>query len=299
MGKINYKGNKKMDKLVATPGGLKFQSDIHYIEKGNHVNYEGGNLTVVENLSKKIIHELGNTEIYDNKNLIPLTTLQRFKTADLDSAPSPITDAWIIYAGWLNETNRPITFFSTSWVVPPPPSTDNGQLIYIFNGIEDASFNTILQPVLQWGVSPAGGGSFWAIANWFVIGKKACHGELVRVNSGDHLQGIMAMTGQNAGLFNYRSAFHGHPNADLEIDNVAELIWAVETLECYDLKQFSDYPNTLKTAMSGIEIRLGNTQAPIQWEAFNDVTDNGQHCSIISNASPQGRVDLFYKEHIA
>ena len=70
----------------------------------------------------------------------------------------------------------------------------------------------ILQPVLQWGNSPAGGGSFWAITNWFVGSPEtgiALHGPLVQVNSGDILQGIMTLQGQSGNKFSYRSSFNG------------------------------------------------------------------------------------------
>ena len=99
--------------------------------------------------------------------------------------------------------------------------------------------------------------------------------------------------------FSYVSSFKGFPNADLFIDNIDELTWANETLECYGLTQFSDYPNTLMTHMKNIEIRVGNSQALLLWEAHNDVTDNGQHCSVISNASPGGSVALNYRRQLA
>ena len=47
------------------------------------------------------------------------------------------------------------------WYVPNNPSV-NGGLIYFFNGIEPSNFKYIQQPVLQYGVSPAGGGNYWA-----------------------------------------------------------------------------------------------------------------------------------------
>jgi len=160
----------------------------------------------------------------------------------------------------------------------------------------------ILQPVLQWGNSPAGGGSFWAITNWFVGSPEtgiALHGPLVQVNSGDILQGIMTLQGQSGNKFSYRSSFNGFPSCDLSISDIEELTWANETLECYGLKQFSDYPNTQLTAMTNIEIRVGEAQSLIQWLPHNNVTDNGQHCSIISNASPNGSVTLCYREQLA
>ena len=35
--------------------------------------------------------------------------------------------------------------------------------------MEPADTSAVLQPVLQWGVSAAGGGNYWAIASWYLL----------------------------------------------------------------------------------------------------------------------------------
>jgi hypothetical protein len=57
--------------------------------------------------------------------------------------------------------------FGASITVPAAPPRYTDQLIYIFTALETREWNAILQPVLQFGVSPAGGWSFWGIASWF------------------------------------------------------------------------------------------------------------------------------------
>ncbi len=298
MGKVNIIGNKNMDELVVTPGGLRPKSNVHLIENGTHVGLKNGVLIKVNNETKSIIKELG--KINKIEHHLNRNSLRKFeKHENKIMGQPPITDKWIIYSGWQNETGNPISYFSTKWIVPPEPTSDNGQLIYLFNGIENSSFEMILQPVLQWGNSPAGGGSFWAVSNWFVGSPEsgiALHSELINVNPGDILQGIITLTGKSGSRFNYRSSFNGIPMCDLSISEIEELTWANETLECYYLKQFSDYPNTHLTAMSDIEILVDANHAPIIWTAYNEVTDNGQHCSIIKNGSPNGCVNLFYTQ---
>lgn len=105
----------------------------------------------------------------------------------------------------------------------------------------------------------------------------------------------MTLKSQSDNKFNYLSSFNNIPECDLFISNINELTWANETLECYGLKEFSDYPNALATAMMDIEIGLSGMEAPLLWDSFNPVTDNGQHCSILNNSSPGGRVDLYYR----
>ena len=36
---------------------------------------------------------------------------------------------WIAYAYWTNNSGHPVSSFSTTWVVPPPPATNHGQTI--------------------------------------------------------------------------------------------------------------------------------------------------------------------------
>ena len=51
----------------------------------------------------------------------------------------------------------------------PAPATRSRQTIFLFNGIQNTGANFgILQPVLQYGSSAAGGGAFWSIASWYV-----------------------------------------------------------------------------------------------------------------------------------
>lgn len=56
--------------------------------------------------------------------------------------------------------------FGGDWTVPAPPPDNN--LVFMFNGLEPGDGSKILQPVLWWGVSHAGGGNYWSIAAWWV-----------------------------------------------------------------------------------------------------------------------------------
>jgi hypothetical protein len=94
-----------------------------------------------------------------------------------------------------------IDYMGGSWTVPTNPS-ENGGLIYMFNGIEPASEDRILQPVLQYGFSPAGGGNYWAIASWYVGPNGsgiAYHSPLEIVNPGDTILGYSQMISSSGG----------------------------------------------------------------------------------------------------
>jgi hypothetical protein len=62
---------------------------------------------------------------------------------------------WITDASWINQTGTPVTYFRAEWKVPPKPHKRVRQFIYLFIGMEPAiraPLQTILQPVLEWGM---------------------------------------------------------------------------------------------------------------------------------------------------
>lgn len=294
------------EELVLTPGGWRPKSKVHFVAPGQSILQDAGKLKIIQADSGKLILDVGEFLVAPDEKLrqhiAPPKAGPKKKAGAL---PAPITDQWIIYTSWTNNSGNPISYFRTRWIVPPEPVTKNGQTVFLFNGMQPTSGAVfILQPVLQWGPSYAGGGEYWTITNWFVDGAgNALHGSLIRVNPGDILEGIMTLTGQSGTSFSYLSSFTGFPSADLAVNNVNELDWACETLECYDFKAFSDYPNTALTAMYDIEILLRtatspvnvDTDATINWQVNDAVTDNGQHCLVVSNDSPGGVVYLYYR----
>jgi hypothetical protein len=69
------------------------------------------------------------------------------------------TNAWGF--NWFN-------LLQGKWLVPSNPAS-NGALLYYFNGMQTPGTNpTIIQPVLQWGTGPAGGGNKWTVGAWYV-----------------------------------------------------------------------------------------------------------------------------------
>jgi hypothetical protein len=87
-----------------------------------------------------------------------------------------------------------------------------------------------------------------------------------RVSAGQVLVGVMTQTGQSASGYSYNCEFAGIANTSLPIQNVQELTWCVETLECYGLQKCSDYPQTCRTAMGGIEIETGGVPTSPVWQ---------------------------------
>jgi hypothetical protein len=278
------------DEKVLTPGGWRPASQVGLVDKGEHLTIKNDRLMKVSDANGSILKDFGAQEHYGGitpdypKNLILPPARQAV----------PLGSGWITYTGWTNSSTTPITYSAATWTVPPAPTTNSGQTIFLFNGLENSSY--ILQPVLQWGPSAAGGGAYWAIANWYVDGSNgtALHSNLVRVNPGTVLTGIMTQTGTTGSNYNYVSSFSGYSSINLTVNNIAKLFWADETLETYNIATCSNYPNTASTRFSGIEVHVGTAQAPLSWTVYNAVTDCGQHTNVVTNGSPNGIVDIYY-----
>jgi hypothetical protein len=106
---------------------------------------------------------------------------------------APTVNGWVEYSSATAPTNpygyNWIRQLGITFVVPSAPTSNSGQLIYLFPGLEPTTGNSILQPVLQYGTSPAGGGYYWGMANWYVTASgSAVHSPLRRVNTGDTIK---------------------------------------------------------------------------------------------------------------
>src|SRR5438270_2562960 len=289
---------------IITPGGYRHKSLVHELEPGHSLEFAENKLRKL-NPARKVVGEFAFPLKTSHEPLMPHNVVASHPAGVQSAAPGSgaavqpqrvpgLGTGWITYAFWNNATGKPITSFATSWRVPPHPFTQNGQLIYIFNGIQNNSM--IYQPVLQWGNNGAFGGNYWGVASWYADGQggQAFYTAYTPVNVNDLLVGIMKLTGQSGQNFNYNCQFQGIPASNLPIQNQPELTWSAETLEAYNLTTCTDYPAAGRTKMSGIEIITTGGHPALNWSPASPVTDCGQHTTVISNASPGGEIDLYY-----
>ena len=266
------------DEFVLTPGGYRHRSLVHPVEAGVAVDVQADVIRLRNVETSDVIEEIS-----------PVPT-----------APGTVPalgSGWITYCYWNNGTGTPLSTFKTMWQVPPPPSVQSSsEVVFLFNGIQNSGTNFgILQPVLQWGVSAAGGGPYWSVASWYVTsGGQAFHTNLVRVNPDDTLVGVMTLTGQSGSSFSYTSQFQGINGTLLPVQNIAELQWCNETLEAYGINSCGNYPDTPMTEYTEIYIRTGAKVPPLNWTPVNRITDCGQHAVVDSNSASYGEVDLYY-----
>lgn len=294
-----------MMEKVLTPGGFRPASFAQHVSKGHGLRVENGLVRKVDLATRRVsdfptrpalrvpfgAHGPAHRTMDRSQDLSHSAALRK------GELPTALADGWQAYTWWDSGTAEPITHFATTWTVPRNPATKSGQTVFLFNGIENSGSNFgILQPVLQWGPSAAGGGDHWSIANWYVsAGGDAYYSSLVDVAPGTVLTGVMTETAVSAsGKRSYRSTFHNLSDIDLAVEDIEPLHWANVTLECYHLKHSSDLPAQSHSAFTGIDLRTGRTTPGLAWSVVDQFTDCGQHAAVVNNANPSGEVDLFY-----
>jgi hypothetical protein len=290
--------SKSEDEFVSTPIGPKRKSRVHLVDSEHHLNIKDNHIQLVHTKTGIVSQEYAGTLTDHNKDNRSVFSNVLNKASAKDSS------GWLTFSNWYNNSNNPITYFSTSWIVPSSPTTNSNQTLFLFNGLMSTSSQyspatSILQPVLQWGISAAGGGNYWAITNWYVWdsgdSSQYFHGSLIKVISGTRLQGVMKLTSDSSNTFSYNSSFEGYSSgSELQVNNVPQLNWASEALEAYGITKTTDYPSDEKVKMSEIQIKVNDIFPSIMWTPMNVVTEYGRHINIVSNSSAGGEVDLYY-----
>jgi hypothetical protein len=210
------------------------------------------------------------------------------------AAVKPLPDnGWQTYASWLN-TGATVTSFTTTWKVPPAPSHYDGQTLFQFNSIEPASFDSILQPVLQYGPSADGGAKYWAVASWYVTSTQSFASKLTKVKAGRSLTGVIKLLSEKNSLANYSCEFTGIANSKFTMNNIAPLVWLTETLEVYNVDVCSDYPNTALSEMSNIDVKIKSKTAQAVWSITNAETGCNVQTTVVTQGGKNAAVDIYY-----
>jgi len=255
------------EEMVTTPGGQRPKSSLFQIPEGGSINVSGDEVHVLD----------------ASRNII--------RVAQRDTVSPPEASGWIAFANVYN-TGSPISSLTSTWSVPPFPATYHGQLLYLFNSIVPQASGAILQPVLQYGVSPAGGGPYWSVSNWFIDSSGTYHTPLVNVSVGQALQGVITLTSHTSTAYNYTSSFAGLPNQIVVTNTPLVLVWATETLETYGVTTGSDYP-TGSTTFSNINLKTIAGTPSVSWSVVNDTAD-GLYATVLRDGPTNATIRISY-----
>jgi len=177
---------------VITPFGYYHLSCVHQVDEGGTILADG-----------RVQHADGRVDAS-----APICSYPRYSpNGSVISQSQPMVEnctvdgaGWIESIGASASANTSYGKLSATWTVPPSPSSDDGQLLYLFPGFADCPNGaSILQPVLQWGYAelPTGGigGNYWQIVSWNAYGETGVyHGPPVRVSPGDTILGTISST---------------------------------------------------------------------------------------------------------
>lgn len=292
-GEVNIPWVVSENEIVYTPFGPTKKSKVHYVGKNHHLEIKNENIELVNT-------KTGKTEriFYGNPGEQDLNFSIKSEKY-LISSESKSKDGWITYAYCsIHDMYVKPTFFSTDWLVPNPPPNKSDQIIYIFNGLAGSNNNMawILQPVLQWGETPAGGGKYWAICNWFVSSKGLYYfyDTLIKVSPGDKLQGVIRLISGSDTSYSYNSVFSGYPPG-LTVKNAPLLGIPYFALETYGVKSCDGYPADEKIRMFNIQIMIDSVYPPLYCYTLTEVNNCGQFTNVINESSKNGEVNIHFR----
>lgn len=222
----------------------------------------------------QIRHVAGGTRARQTDRGWEIQTLGTDAWTSIDHEPETGVAAapggWQSWTRWTNRTRNPVVSFVAEWTVPVPPKIASGQTIYLFNGLQDAPGHHIVQPVLQWGPSPARGSTnAWGLASFWVGGQNdlmfTTHWEAIA--PGTVVTGRMTLEVQANGLFSCTAEFDGYPATQLTAENLPPMIDCVMTLESYGTGPTAPYPLVPFTEFRAISIAPDTVAANVRWTA--------------------------------
>jgi hypothetical protein len=277
---------------VITPFGYFHASCVAHLAKGDELRPD-----------QKVIRHANGTSV--NMHVCPYPHYRadgKMVMGDERGVKDPnISHAWIEYAS-VTKPAGSYGYLYAEWTVPPTPTSNDGQTLYYFPGLEDINdVVTIIQPVLGWNSDYA---SAWGIASWnCCVSGTTFEATPEPVSSGDTILGYMFDT-CSAGTKSCAS--WDVVTWDLQNDKFSELIdtssfgqtfnWAFGgVLEVYNIVQCTDYPSNGgypgSHALSFNEIGLYNAGfvqiASPNWSVSNISAGLTPQCSYGGSLSQQ------------
>jgi hypothetical protein len=265
------------ENFVVTPFGYYHPNCVNHLAKGD----------VLREDEKAIQRNNGSTENIQ-QCAFPHYRADGEKVIGDERAPKTpdISHAWIEYAS-ITTTGAYGQIYG-EWDVPPTPASNDGQTVFLFNGLEDINdVVTIIQPVLGWNSDY---GSAWGIAAWnCCVNGSVNEATPAKVNPGDHLEGYVFM---NCASGTKVCSSWDIVIVDVQNGSFSELLdtsnfgqqfnWGFGgVLEVYNIKQCTDYPSP--DYAGGI----GFTNQSVLNASFVSLTPNWKVTNAASGLTPQ------------
>ena len=176
------------------------------------------------------------------------------------AAAAATTNGWVEDADWTSPSAA--TRMTSTFGVPTAPSSSAGQVVFFFPGMEPRDGTIILQPVLQWGASAAGGSASWGIASWS-CGPSCVHSKLTAVRAGDSIAGsITGSSCSSAGACSWKivttDSTTGKSTTLSTRGDTESYVWLFGgVLEAYGVSACKQYPASGKETFSAVDFYDG------------------------------------------
>jgi len=287
-------------KYVRTPFGLAWSECLHQVENGVHIIEELGKRT-------KIVHTDGTVQELPkcSQPAIRNRIDRSDRTRHVRDSPD---DGWQVWAAYNNVDNATFDRFLGNFNVPQdPPSWDGNGILYMFTGLQNDNwvpipdeYDTppgfdIIQPVLQYGYTPAGGGNFWELASWYVtLDDSYVYSNPIQVNAGTTIFGNMTrITGSTWFLGGTVTGTTQSSSVIVTYPRLIDQPWAYCTLEVYGIQDCAgDFPSSSLTFTDLALYDEGGKQPVVpSWQALDNGAD---HCGATAKViSPTNVVIAF------
>ena len=171
---------------VITPAGYFHAACVVQLDDGEQLTPEGDVL---------LKHELGVRKVATCRHA---SFDLRGDRHAVDAQGVDARPAATAFSGWISDSQSsgapPASQMVADWTVPASPTTNAGQTLYFFPGLEATpNVVTILQPVLGWN---SYSNSTWTMANWNCCKSGTVYtGNPITVRPGDQIHGAMVGTG--------------------------------------------------------------------------------------------------------
>ncbi len=176
--------------------------------------------------------------------------------------PPTIVHSWIESGNAINTTSQ-FGELTANWIVPPAPTTDDGQTVFLFPGMEDYALDeSIIQPVLGWNAGFFG--TNWSIASWNCCPNGTTnYSTPVKVNPSDIIFGTIISNGSaetTTWNITTEDTTTGKSTTLRKTPSQGQTFtWAQGgALEVYGIVRCKDYPPNNSTAFYNLELRDDN-----------------------------------------
>jgi len=247
---------------VRVPGGKLFHKEcVHRVPNGGHVEVDSQKNTKITADGETTVHPP-----------CPHPVIK-------EPLHGPAWKAWTEF----NNT-KPITKLTTQWGIPPPPPSYSGQILYYWNGIEPADNSAVLQPVLQYGDTPAGGGQYWAVASWYVSAVTATFSEPATCVGAASVIGDLAI--DSSGQWTITSICGSKKTTLTYTPPDKDYTWAYPcVLEAYSVENCAtQYPTSNSLAFNNIMLWVENQQVSPTWKPQTKNNSCNEHATVTSTS---------------